>query len=781
MHAFEYILILLVAVLASSFIGARFPKLPTPLVQIVTGVALTLLPLSFEVHLEPELFMVLFIAPLLFDDAKKMDKPSLWRLKYPVLLLALGLVICTVLVLGFVINLFAPSIPLAAAFALAAALAPTDAVAVSSLKQNARISSEQSRLLQGESLLNDASSIVSFNFAIAAAITGAFSVLEAGTSLLVMFVGGLALGVVVMLLRYALLRFLRARGIDSVSFHVLFEIITPVLIYLLAEFIGVSGIIAVVAAGIAHSFAPRVVTPSSARMGIVSTSVWSVISFTLNGLVFLMLGTQLPYVTERVWTGTAAGTGYLIIFVVLILFVIMALRFIWILVMQRNVNLGGGEVELAFDESAPVPLEPVEGEEMDRLAPGFGEMSAAEREATVEELVTVERQQSREARTQRRAVRRAARLGERQAARADKNYWKLHLFDALLLTLTGVKGAITLAIMLSVPMTLSNAVPFPERDLLLLLASGVILLSLLVANIVLPLIAPKKWQTAHPTAELNAILDIYRAVISSLDSGAAPNERAAAGAVIRQYYHRISTLKSNSCLELPSEAKVRRYAIELQLENTQCLLDDGKLSNFTALLYINTLSHQLARIEHHNTVRWELKAFWRQFAHRWTMRRTHKKQAGGTPHRRHVSMYEIRALQIENYHYAIDKLRKLEPTEDMPAHTTTAVRVELEQRVARLEGRWRRGHGISGAADAVGAVSAVGGAVGGAAADAVGTVHGDFKGGDDSRIALEARALDLERAAISDALDEGKISGETAKLMRDNVAIMELNIEDQLE
>ncbi len=267
MHAFEYILIMLGAVLASSFIGGRFPRVSTPLVQIATGIVLTLLPISFEMHLQPELFMVLFIAPLLFFDAKEVNKPALWRLKYPVLILALALVFCTVLILGFSINLFAPSIPLAAAFALAAALAPTDAVSVSSIKQNAKISSEQSKLLQGESLLNDASSIVSFNFAIAAAITGSFSVLEAGGTFLVQFLGGLALGVIVMLLRYALIRFVRARGMESISFHVLFEIITPFLVYLLAEVVGVSGIIAVVAAGITHSFEPRPVTPSLRRSG----------------------------------------------------------------------------------------------------------------------------------------------------------------------------------------------------------------------------------------------------------------------------------------------------------------------------------------------------------------------------------------------------------------------------------------------------------------------------------------------------------------------------------
>ena len=755
MHAFEYILILLIAVLVSSLVSARFPKLPTPLVQIATGIALSVLPLSFEVHLEPELFMVLFIAPLLFEDAKKMDKPSLWRLKYPILLLALGLVIITVLVLGFVLNYFAPSITLAAAFALAAALAPTDAVSVASLKQNAKISDEQNRLLQGESLLNDASSIVSFNFAVAAAITGTFSLWEAEGVLLIKFLGGLVLGVVIMLARYVLLRFLRARGIENASFHVLFEVITPLLVYLFAELIGVSGIIAVVAAGITHSFAPRIVTPTSARLNVVSTSVWSVISFTLNGLVFLMLGTQLPYVIGRVWTGTEANTNFLLLLIVLILLVILALRFAWVLAMRRNVNLGSVEAASASGEGmAQEPLGYSEGE-TDALSLTYGdysEMSAVQREEAVEELVTARRQQRSEARSERRGLRHQKRKASRHAAHSDKHYWKHHLFDALLLSLTGVKGAITLALILSIPLTLDGTTPFPERDLLIFLASGVILLSLLSANIILPLIAPKKTEPLHPAAELTAILDIYHKVASSLASDAYSDSRAAAGEVMRQYQNRIATLTKNHSLELPHETNVRRYIISLQQENTKRLLGEGKISALTALVYINSLSHHLAKIEHHNTLRWEFKALVEQFKHQNKMRRASKAARGKKGHADRVAMFELRVLQIENYRYALSVLRELEPTEDIPEHTIAMARMDLSRHLSRFQTGWGR-NGRSP----------------------------DQQKYEQERIAIEARALDLEREAISEALLEGNISYETAKMLRDNVAMMELDIEDQLE
>ena len=750
MHTFEYILLMLAAVLVSSLACARFPKLPAPLVQIAAGIALTLLPLSFEIHLEPELFMVLFIAPLLFEDAKKMDKPSLWRLKYPVLLLALGLVILTVLVLGFALNFFTPSIPLAAAFALAAALAPTDAVSVASLRNSAKISDEQNKLLQGESLLNDASSIVSFNFAVAAAITGTFSVWEAEGVFLIKFIGGLALGVVVMLIRYALLRFLRARGIDSVSFHVLFEVVTPLLVYLLAELVGVSGIIAVVAAGITHSFAPRIVTPSSARLNIVSTSVWSVISFALNGLVFLILGTQLPYVVERVWTGTAANTNFLLLLVVLILVVIVALRFIWILVMRRNVNLGEGKVAGPRDYPSSIEMKDSLEEEVS-LSSSFGEMSPEEREAAVEDLVYIQKQRRSDARVERRASQRDIRENTKEVAHSDSSYWKNHLFDALLLSLAGVKGAITLALILSVPLTLDGVTPFPERDLLIFLASGVILLSLLSANIILPLIAPKKAVPLHQEAELTAILNIYRKVVSTLGSDAFSDKRAAASEVVRHYNQRIITLKRTHSLELPHETSVRRYTITLQLENTKRLLGEDKISSLTALIYTNSLSHQLARTEHHSTLRWEMKALLDQFKHRRKTRQLLSKNAKSLK-QNNVARFELRVLQVENYRYALTELRKLEPTDDMPEHAIAAARMDINRHLARLENGWNRG----------------------------GTSP-DQQMREQEIIAVEARALDLEREAISEALLEGDITAETAKMLRDSVAIMELDIEDQLE
>ena len=231
-----------------------------------------------------------------------------------ILSLAVGLVVATILrPWEFRLNFLQPSIPLAAAFALGAALGPTDAVAVASLSQRASLNKRQEVLLPGESLINDASGVVSFQFAIAALTTGAFSLLDATTSFVVSFFGGIGLGLVCA----AILAFfssprVRDFGLEDTTFHVLLEVLTPFFVFLIAEEVHVSGILAVVAAGLSYSFFNRSIGPNIARMKIVSTSVWKVLAFILNGIVFVLLGVQLPYAMSDMWEERSVSNPELI-------------------------------------------------------------------------------------------------------------------------------------------------------------------------------------------------------------------------------------------------------------------------------------------------------------------------------------------------------------------------------------------------------------------------------------------------------------------------------------
>ena len=174
-------------------------------------------------------------------------------MKKQILLLALGLVFLTVVVIGYLIHWLIPSIPLSAGFALAAILSPTDAVAVSAMSSRVKMPKGILHLLEGEGLMNDASGLVAFHFAVAATVTGIFSLTSASLSFLVIAIGGFAGGAV---LAYMIIRikvFIRRLGMENVTVHMLIQILTPFVIYLAAEHFHVSGILAVVAAGIVHS------------------------------------------------------------------------------------------------------------------------------------------------------------------------------------------------------------------------------------------------------------------------------------------------------------------------------------------------------------------------------------------------------------------------------------------------------------------------------------------------------------------------------------------------
>ena len=409
------VLILLTLVSVSKLVGRMIP-LPLPLVQIAAGALLAWPTLGLHVALDPELFLFLFLPPLLFADGWRIPKRELWRIRGPVVALAVGLVLFTVVGAGYFIHWLLPSIPLPVAFALAAVLSPTDAVAVSAITQD-RLPTPLMHMLQGEALMNDASGLVTFKFALAAAITGVFSLTDASFSFVLVALGGLAVGVALSWLIGRLRAWMIARGWDDPATHVVFMLLLPFAAYVLAERLGVSGILSAVAAGMMQSWLDLLPRQTSTRL--LNRSVWSLLEFAFNGLIFLLLGLQLPDIIKAVvsheptvWPTLAwRCLDVVAIFVALIL-----LRFIWVQSIWRLI----GVVRRWRGKPALV------------LVP------------------------------------------------TARSCW--------LLTLGGVRGAVTLAGVMSIPLLMGAGKAFPERDLLIFIAAGVILLSLISACIALPLL-----------------------------------------------------------------------------------------------------------------------------------------------------------------------------------------------------------------------------------------------------------------------------------------------------
>lgn len=498
MEAFEMVLLLFGIVLASAVFDQIFTRISLPLVQIAIGAVLAFIvggPL--QMTLDPELFLVLFIAPLLFDESRRVDKKSLMGNLSDILSLAIGLVLVSMLAVGFVLHWLEPSIPLAAAFALGAALGPTDAVAVSSLSGSVRLSKRQSALLSGEALINDASGVVSFQFAAAAAVTGAFSLVDAGQTFAVTFLGGIALGALLAIMAMAALKVVRAIGLESTVFHVTSEICTPFAIYLAAEALEVSGILAVVAAGLIMTLFPQRKTAAVARTNIVSSSVWEVLTFILNGIVFVLLGMELPQATLPSWQGSS-NLPELIGLVLAVTTVIVGMRFVWIFAM--------------------------------------------------------------EAAHARRRARRARKLkaGGQVEGCVDARPSSPGVKEALVTTLAGPKGAVALSIAFTIPLYVSSGEAFPWRNELLFLVSGVILCTLLLANFVLPLLAPEQEDDGEQAVDVEVRIAILDRVIAGLREKAEPRQALATAIVSGQLEERRA--------QLGADATSRETAASLRAE-----------------------------------------------------------------------------------------------------------------------------------------------------------------------------------------------------------------------
>lgn len=511
MLLFEYGLILLSAILISNIINRFVPALSMPIIQVALGVIIALLPIEFTLQLNPELFLVVFIAPLLFNDGIMADKKTLWKLKNPIILLAFGLVLLTVLIVGYLVHFLTPSIPLAAAFALAAALAPIDAVAVGALGKRIKIPHIIMGLLEGESLINDASGLVSFQFAIAAMVTGAFSLMWAGIEIVIISVGGVIVGLLFTYLKTRFVRWLRSMGMENVTLHILIGVLTPFIIYILAEYCKVSGILAVVASGIIHSFEREKINPETAGLNFSSKSVWEALVFVLNGLVFLIMGTQLPTAIEAIWGIPSASRLKIIAYIIIITLALMLIRFLWsLLTIKKDI------------------YEP------------------------------------------------EARLSKIKAS--------------LIISMSGVRGAVTLATTMSIPFLLGDGSQFPERDLIIFIASGVILCSLLIANFILPLLLEK--ETSTLAVETEVCIEIVNNVITQLNNQITEKNKKAVSRVIRDYYQRKSDLQrkqGGNPFDSKEELSLKKMIYEWERQNTNTMLCNNEIDEFTAQRYLGIL------------------------------------------------------------------------------------------------------------------------------------------------------------------------------------------------
>ncbi|TIL24653.1 MAG: Na+/H+ antiporter [Mesorhizobium sp.] len=479
----------------------RLVRVPLPVLQIAIGAALAWPVRGVHIEIDPELFLLVFIPPLLFSDAVTAPKRELLALRGPILDLAIGLVFFTIVGFGYALHWLVPSIPLVVAFALAAVLSPTDAVAVSSIVDKNVVPARLMHILEGESLLNDASGLVMFRFAVAAVLTGSFSFAAASLTFLYAVAIGILAGVVALFVAAKALQLLNRIGGVPAEAQVLVMILLPFVAYLGAEHVGASGILAAVTAGVLTG-GSGIFRFLGVSARIQTMSLWTTLSFVFNGALFILLGLQFPDIIGNVPPELSGRYPVIqpILTVLALTLCLIALRFVWIWI---------GDT----------------------------------------------------------AARVVARLRKRKAE-------PFGLRIRLAGSVAGVRGAITLAGILSLPLAMPDGSPFPARDEVIFLAAGVIICSLAIASLALPRIARglvEPGEDAGAAEERLARVAAAKAAIARIESmagaedgdeGEVPGARlAAADSIVAGYRRRIAA--SDEADEARAEA---REAGRLELE-----------------------------------------------------------------------------------------------------------------------------------------------------------------------------------------------------------------------
>lgn len=300
MLIFYSLILLIVATIIANIFYTNFPSIPLTFYQIGCGLLLSLLPVFQNYSLEPEIFMLMVIAPLMFKDGQGTSGDHFRQSIRQISSLAIFLAVATAVIVGFMAHLLLPMVPLALCFAVAAIVTPTDSVAFKSLTKDVLLPEKISDALENESLFNDASGIVMFNLALASFVSGNFSFVNGLDRFLINFFGGLLIGGIVGSLFVKLQSALVNKSMDTSSVIVPFSIMTPIAIYLISEAFGCSGILAVVAAGIVYGTNQSRLKLTSTNVQLVTSATWGIISSLLNGVVFVLLGVTLPKVIKQI-------------------------------------------------------------------------------------------------------------------------------------------------------------------------------------------------------------------------------------------------------------------------------------------------------------------------------------------------------------------------------------------------------------------------------------------------------------------------------------------------
>jgi CPA1 family monovalent cation:H+ antiporter len=414
-------------------------KIAYPIFLVISGLLISLIPGIPQITLHPDLVFLIFLPPLLYAAAWNTSWNDFWRLKRPISLMGFGLVIFTSAAVAWISNLLIPDFSLAAGFLLGGIISPPDAIAATSVLQGLKVPKRSVIILEGESLVNDAASLIVFRFALTAILTGHFHLGEATRTFFVVAVLGILIGLAIAHIVYAIHRFFPTTpAIDAA-----FTLITPYIMYITAEHFHVSGVLSVVSGGLFLTFRSQDLFSYDARIQVLG--LWDTLVFLLNGFVFILIGLQLPDISKGM---DGYSVGQAITYGVIISLLTIVIRVLWVF------------------PGAYIPRMLFKSIRENEPNPG----------------------------------------------------WR----NVLLIGWSGMRGVVSLASALAVPLTLTNNQAFPHRNLILFITFIVILITLVLQGLSLkPMIRILKIKGDETKSEelqaLDMRLQLARATLAHMD------------------------------------------------------------------------------------------------------------------------------------------------------------------------------------------------------------------------------------------------------------------------
>lgn len=520
----EAFLIFIIAVIISSIIHNKFPKVPMAFVQIALGVCLYVLPIPLHFEFDSEVFMMAVIAPLLFVEGTHVSRTKLLEYRKPIILMAMALVFTTVIGVGYFIAWIWPELPMPAAFAIAAILCPTDAVAVQAITKGKILPKGALSILEGESLLNDAAGIISFKIAVTALVTGAFSAFDAIEQFIISTILGVVIGIVIGMLIVRLRIYLSMnKGLKDGNTMIFIQLLTPFAVYFVAEMLHASGIIAVVIAGLIHGFERDRLIRAQTELQMNYNQIWSTLSYVLNGFVFVVLGFIVPKVVSEIINKEPENIKFLITTTLLIALAIYVFRFIWVFILFKQFYYPNNIQSYLNDNQETPPK-------------------------------------------------------------------RLHY--AFIMTMCGIHGTISLSMALTLPTLLAQQQTFTYKNDLLFIASLMVIISLVMAQIVLPIITPSEQRKASTSMSyVAAKVFIVQNVIKHFKVKSKEDESINYNTVISEYFDELFFLlqmspEDNNAKEMK---RLEDIANEEESETLERLVSQNKVDRQTILNYRSAL------------------------------------------------------------------------------------------------------------------------------------------------------------------------------------------------